>query len=380
MGDDRARKKKVRALMAVTGQGFTRAARDLDAGEPAFMRTGWGTSAWARLLPREAMDLELVIATASVFDHDGELAQLIAASPNSGSFPRGVDTGLTWWGPDETDSGVAELREHAQATFAAAVTASGKAVPTTVADLADLLAALGVYHHTRTERGRSRWRVVPELPDIRDVLPLPQDWIDSEDNIRWIARIAGPALALRRALLVHRGCDQVDTTLQRLAAEADLSVRDVRAGLDGLLYRFPVVVVRHGTSLDRRSLATLPEHARISLVVDWASTEFAADTGDAAGDHIQVNWPSAPWHAYRMVAAQDVPDKTRELVGYLPFGLGSTGATTSTFLAALAAEQRTTVEATVESLIELEVAGLVRWDAEAQRAEMAAGPHRFTVT
>ncbi|GLZ40291.1 DUF6042 family protein [Actinokineospora sp. NBRC 105648] len=141
------------------------------------MRTAWSNSAWSRLMPLEAMNMEFVIGTASVTDQDGDLARLVATHPASNQFPDGVDTLLTWQDRDDRDVEATEVRRHAQSAFASAVTALGRPVPTTVAGLADLLAEIGVCQHTRTADGTHRWRVPLDITGLMDALPIPADWI-----------------------------------------------------------------------------------------------------------------------------------------------------------------------------------------------------------
>ncbi|KOV84613.1 DUF6042 family protein [Nocardia sp. NRRL S-836] len=287
MVDDRARKKKIRAHMAATGLRYLQAARDIDGSGHSYMRTAWSNSAWPRLMPQEAMNLEVVIDTASVLSQDGDLAHLVTTHPASNQFPNGINTVLTWQDNDD-DGETAMLRRHAEAAFTAAVTALARPVPTTVADLADLLADIGVFEHTHTENGTEQWRAPLEIPDPMDALPLPADWIDREERIGWRTRTAGPAMALRRSLRAYEGRPQVDTTLQRLAGEADMPVSAVRAGLDGLMYRFGVSVLRQGTTLDRRDLDALAEHARIGIVVDWTSFTSTTEPDEGSRDLLPI--------------------------------------------------------------------------------------------
>lgn len=378
MVSDRARKKKIRAHMAATGQSFLRSARELDGVDYSYLRTAWSNSAWPRLMPLEAVHLEVVIGTASVLNQDGDLAKLVANHPASHQFPDGVDTVLIWQDSDDLDPDTVALQRHAKASFNAAASALGRPVPTTVAGLADFLAAVGVYQHTQAADGTHQWRAPNEIPDPLDTLPLPADWIEHEEHVRW-NKNAGPAIALRRALQAHRGRDQVDTTLQRLAAEADMSVHAARAGLDGLMFRFGLVVLRHGSRLERRDLTALVEHARIGLVIDWTSSDFAVDLDNEHDDEMQMVWEGAPWLIYRNIANDSrIPENSRDLVGYMPFAIGQPdGSTFPTCLAGMAAEQALSIDATVSSLVELETVGLLRWRVDRQLAELAAAPNQF---
>ncbi|QXV57444.1 DUF6042 family protein [Amycolatopsis sp. TNS106] len=382
MVNERVRKKKIRAHMAATGRPYLRAARDLDDSGSGFsyLRTDWSNSAWPRLMPLEAMTLELIIGTASVTDQDGDLADLIAAHPASSKLDKGPDTVLTWQYRDEEDAETAALRAEAQAAFTDAVTTLGRPVPTTLADLAHLLAELGVYQHTREPDGKHRWRAPQAIPRLQDVLPLPCYWTEREDRVRWFTETSGAALTLQRSLRGHHGEDQVDTTMQRLGDETGMPIAAVRAGLDGLMYRFNVEVLRHETPVTREDLDGLAEHARIRLVIDWTNFETSLDPDQDDDEDMQLVWDNAPWSTYRAIAADaHIIDGAHEVLGHMPFTISQPdGNTFSTSLADLAIGNAMSTGALADSFLELEKAGLLRWSAERQLAEMAEVPNKFT--
>lgn len=381
MRNNRARARQVRTHMAATGQPFTLASRALEHDGSSYLRTGWSGSGWSRLLPLQAMSLEMVIVTATVTGQDGDLATLLAAHPVSTRTPDGVHTALTWQDRDDVDDEDIELARHAQDTFVTAVAASGRPVPTTLVGLADLLADLGVYRHTLTSTGTHRWRTPVELPDPAEVLALPVDWTDREDQIYWVAHTHRPAAALARSLQTRHhdarhGRDTLDTTLQRLGADAEMPVDVVRDGLNGLMYRTGLTVLRRGVALQRRDLAAVAEHARIQLVVDWPAIESTLGDPDETEE---VMWGGPPWRIFRNVADDARVTEHAFVVGLMEFRIRKpTGGTLLTCLNMMAQESGASVGSLASSLVELEEAGLLRWRTDEQVAELAAQPDQFS--
>jgi hypothetical protein len=385
MRHNRARARQIRTLMAATGQPFTLASRALDQGGSSYLRTKWNISGWSRLLPRQAMNLEMVIGTATVTGQDGDLAALVAAHPISTRYPDGLDTTLIWHdhdADDEIEDEDTKLASAAQTAFSVAVTASGRPVPTTLTGLAELLTDLGVYQHTLTGAGTHRWRAAEDLPDPIDVLPLPADWITREEQIRWASQTLGPATALARGLQSRHlddaryGQDSLDTTLQRLASDADMPVEVVRDGLDGLMYRAELTVQRQGVTLARRDLTTLAEHARIQLVIDWPTLESTFGDPDETK---RVVWEGPPWRIFRSIADDRHMGDHAFVIGLMQFRIRKpTGGSFITCLDIMAQQQGISVAAAASSLIELDEAGLLRWRVDEQVAELAERPDQFS--
>ena len=61
----------------------------------------------------------------------------------------------------------------------------GFSMPTTVAELADILAQLGVFESTQTSNGPTIWRAPEDLSAPATVPQLPEDWLAHEDRVHW---------------------------------------------------------------------------------------------------------------------------------------------------------------------------------------------------
>ena len=447
MRHNRARKQAVKARMAVTGETYAQANRTLnDDGGYSYMRNRWSRSSWPRLLPVQAMTLEMVIGTATLTDRDGDLPALFAAHAAIAMYPDGANTILTWRDHDhdeagdqdgepdggrDKDAGLDErdraLVDRTRATFTTAVLDSGRTVPTTLADLAELLAGLGVYQHTRSGTGAHRWRTPEQFPDPTEVLPMPAEWLEREEQIRWLGSTNRPAVALARSLQDrdqrdggrHRGGQvgsrSYDTTLQQLAAGADMPVEVARDGLDGLMYRAKMIVQRRGAVLQRPDIAFLAEHARIRLVVDWSTADLTGDDNlaldlhgalddllddlpdDAALDDVDVDdaalesrpavmdskvvWDGPPWRIYRNIAADPRVGNSVAVLGLMQFSFQQVDSDTfRTCLAVMAGEGGTSIGATAAALTQLEDAGLLHWHHDRQTAELATRRGQFSTT
>jgi hypothetical protein len=181
MTRDKARKRAIRYRMVVAAEAYSVAARHAGLGGASYLRRDWHDSGWQRLLPTGAMLIEAAVGTATVREIDGTLEDLIARLGYAGtiSLPYGLDAPLTWVEHD-ADEETRGLCEQARAAFHTAVAATGRPVPTTIGELAALLAELGVYQHTATADGMHRWRSEADLPPMVDVLPLPRAWVEHE--------------------------------------------------------------------------------------------------------------------------------------------------------------------------------------------------------
>lgn len=166
------------------------------------------------------------------------------------------------------------------------------------------------------------------------------------------------------------------TTLEHLAAAAEMPIDIARDGLDGLMYRDWATVLRRDTQLGRRDLVTVPDHARIKLVIDWSSVEREPDDDP---DEEPIIWQGAPWVIYQGVAADPCVSKNaRDVLGYMQSTFRKpTGGTFLTCLVEMAAEQGTSISAAAGALSKLETAGLLCWHADEQLAELAGRPDQF---
>lgn len=182
--------------MAVTGEPYTVALRAVASGSPGYWRSDWFSSAWMRLLPVQATPLEIAITTATVHDAAATLEKVLADNPARRDLPDGAATALAWSTVDDD---------------------GGFSMPTTVAELADILAQLGVFESTQTSNGPTIWRAPEDLPAPATVLQLPEDWLAHEDRVHWKTVTSLPADTLRRKLLQAGKPEQLQTTIDGLA-------------------------------------------------------------------------------------------------------------------------------------------------------------------
>jgi len=369
MAKHRSRKTKARKIMGQTGMPFSKAARLADAGGVSPIRAEWTTSGWHRLLPVETWALEMIIGTATVDQVDGTLDELVAkhlAGPDW--FPRGSDTELGAVVPEPGRPDDAHAREGA-AAFRFALAQLEAEVPATVGELAELLARVGVYHHTCGTDGVHRWRG-EELPHVLDVLVLPEQWQDKENEARWRTTTGRAAGQLLDVLAAHKLSGASTTTLDRLAVDTTIPADHVRLGVEGLVHRGVLVVDQRGVQLDAGGVRRLAGHDRIALRVDWDQIDQDEEEGDGIPE--QMVWSDSPWAVYRGISmTADVGPDLLETVAVLPFTRSTPdGQMSRTNLAELAAEQAAPVARVIDSLVNLEALGYLIWNAGKQRAEV----------
>lgn len=368
MRHDRARQRKIRVLAERTGLPFGKAARLHDAGGVSCTRSDWTSSGWHRLLPPIAFSLEMLIATATQADADGDLDDLIAAHPVlAEQLPDRGATPLLWHEPGRESAELERRRDQAREALRNALASRGLTMPTTLRELADLLAQLGVYHHTRGIDGRHQWRAL-QLPVV-DLLDLPAEWIAAENDARWLMVTSTPAVHLHRALAHSERVPTIPTTIDRLASDVDATAAEVRLGLEGLLYQGVLTVGRHGAVLDSRQVREVPGHARIDLQMDLDRLPAPDDSADTEEE--MVCWNGSPWSVYRAVAADSrIPEDALEVLSFVPFVKSTPdGRMSTTCLAQFAASSGGPMSDVVESLFVLEVNGFIRWNDTKQRVE-----------
>lgn len=226
----------------------------------------WWDSGWDRFLPPQAMYLHMLVATATVADRDGSLEDL-ASTLGKGWFELRVgtwDAPLNWDPDGDADAEQQALDAERKRVFEAALIASGRHVPTTVAELAALLADVGVFIVQRS--GTERWRSTEVLPLVAERLAVDVTWADAEDAHRW--RIQSEEAAQRIIVWVeglgrpHR----LAVTLLEVAEGAGLALEEARFGLTSLLDDGDFVLLGEEGSLDPERI----EAARpLTLGVDW---------------------------------------------------------------------------------------------------------------
>lgn len=221
--------------------------------EPVLLHKDWDRSGWMSILPKDVtLSLAVVVTTASVNDMRGDLTELYTRLrvPKSGrNWPQDP---LEWSRPDQ------RLRfERWIGT---------RPMPTTVAEMADLLARLGVFFLFPLGGGADRWRVP-------DVLPLPEDVLDINDHDREViiehreGYHARQLIFPLRQKLEAREVPGEPITVEQLAEM--LKVDDLTC-LDALHHLIDcdyVSVTSKGAALASEDLLTLPVYARLVIEV-----------------------------------------------------------------------------------------------------------------
>lgn len=228
----------------------------------------WWPSGWNWVLPHQGFPLHMLVATADVYDLDGDLDDLmdqIIESQEWNMLMDTLDAPVRWaWVDDPTnDPEQLALDTEARHRFETAMHAAGRPLPETVRQLAHLMADFGVFHRSDDSR---RWRSADPLPLPAEVLPLPAGFVAELDAQRWRHEVDPYAQAIIRYMI-----DRLDrpasfsTSVQRLSQVTGLGANEVRAGL-GLL-----ITEEFGTTRDGIPVAseTLLDHARFTLAADW---------------------------------------------------------------------------------------------------------------
>jgi hypothetical protein len=193
----------------------------------------WREAGWHRLLPAEGGQLRSLIFQATQEQLDGSLDYLALAFPQKMRSDT-LDGGLTWepekpLSHDPELDEVARRREYCLETL----TAAGIPIPLTVRELADTMVQIGLF--TVTDRGTpsERWRTERFLPHPDEILSVPREWIEENEQERW-------AWALRDAIFgfwdIHerrrfRKVDQWRTSINRLAKSAKVDPESMRQAL-----------------------------------------------------------------------------------------------------------------------------------------------------
>ncbi|GAA2678527.1 DUF6042 family protein [Actinoplanes palleronii] len=333
------------------------------------LRRGWTPSGWQRLLPYEAMFVEIAVATATVLDLDGSLDELFdqIGISRAETLPKGSQTGLSWGISDDADMETNLLKIRSRESLRTALAARGLRLPTTVGELAETLATIGVYHH-QTENGVERWRCEDDLPEVAQVLTLPDEFVQDEQRVALLTRIL-PATDQLFQHLRDRGRPEVLTTsVQRLADEATMDTSVVRVALDGMIRYREARVQRFSVDVAPADLEHLAGHARITLLLGWGPK----DDHEEEIDLRSLRWSGPPWQVYQRVAEQfsQVGEDKEGLIttlGALPFAARFSGGDSSFYsLAQAAVEGRTSVLAAAQAFQELADRGLLIWKHEIQ--------------
>ncbi len=115
-------------------------------------------------------------------------------------------------------------------------------------------------------------------------------------------------------------------SIERLATDCAKSSEWVRDALDGMVYRGWLVVLRQDLSADRGAIRQFPEHARITLVLDWALLDHSHDekiddeTDNEEIDLSTIRWSSSPWAVYRSISQDpQISKDALKVLSNLPF-------------------------------------------------------------
>ncbi|MEU7925089.1 DUF6042 family protein [Micromonospora sp. NPDC049107] len=342
----------------------------------AHWRREWQLSGWQRLLPHDAMFVEIAVATATVLEIDGSLADLLdhLGVVRAGVLPEGTQTPLDWGISDDNDEETNLLKAHSRESFRSALSALDIREPATIGELADTLAAIGVYHRS-VEDGVERWRCEDDLPPVAQVLTLTDQFVHDEERVALLTRIR-PAVDHLLRHLRGRGCPEVVvTSVQRLADEASMGGPAVRDALAGMIRDGDTRVQRFMKDVDPADLERIAEHARITLLLDWSRDAGEADHEDDDWDDIDLQhlrWSGPPWQVYQSLAEQFRQDDgdVIAVLGALPFAVRFPNGNRIFYsMAQAAVEQRISVPAAAGALLELARNGLLIWNHEVQEVQ-----------
>jgi hypothetical protein len=366
----RAKSRDIRRIQEILKLSYTEAKTALEA--TGLIRSEWTQYGWYRLLPYEAMSLELAISTAHVLEKSGTIEELL----RSEKVPENANSSLTW--PDSDPESGAEFgpRLNARAAFVYAMEAAGLENPFTLGELAHVLAALGVYEHKIDIAGRHYW-TIGNLVRTVEVLSLPDEWVAIEEEAWWRTMTLKPAFYLSEWIVEKKWPSRVKTSIGKLSAGSGMKEEGVRNALDGLLFKERAALWRNSRNLDRAEARELDSNARFEIELIAIEEEESGneapldDWEDLSLETIQ--WTESPW-TICLAAAETIglSDGPGQLLAELPFRLSvRKGSTSVTSIAELAAGNAVSPEAAARSSMELERIGALRWNSQKQVAEVA---------
>lgn len=262
-------------------------------GDHSFSANDWFSSGWQAILPAHAFSLQMIVTTATALNVDGGIAEL-----HNGHIGllgmmlcADLDDPVTWIeeGVDDPESIV--LKTQARARFEEALTAAGMPIPATLAELAETMAALGIFERTELDGGGERWRTPKPLPSPLDVLPFSGAFADDlRDRLRSSAA-HDASQAIIKHLMSLAAPATLHTSVDRLAAAVGYTAAEIREGLWALTDDGDFRVQRFGVDVDPADFDGLAGHAMFQLVADWdlfsetrvhvsVGRTAEADTGD----------------------------------------------------------------------------------------------------
>lgn len=333
-----------------------------DDGATGYLRPAWIDGGWMRILPYEAMQLEVAITTADQHGHHGGIDDILRMES---LLPYGQSTRLTW-SSDDNDVETQWKRDKSQEYLKQGLANIGYQMPTTVGELADLLDKLDVYEHTSFDDGSQRWHAPLDIPRVSDALPMPNEWHEAERSTKWTTVTSGPAFMILEHMEQRGRPDRYWTTVSQLANQCRSDPATIRAGIEGMNFRFDVTVERHDATVPIDWLAYLPDHARFSLLLDWSKIDLEDHGGDA--DVSNFMFPDAPWREYFRCRDLGLDETTLQVLGCVPFSLVRPpgGHARPASLIQFAEGSGVSLEGAASSLIELEKSGYAWWVQDTQ--------------
>jgi hypothetical protein len=253
-----------------------------------------------------------------------------------------------------------------------AVEELGLSFPSTIGELAEVLARVGVYDRSISVDGVNQWRCEEELPPVVDVLPVPEDWAEREQEVRRL-RVIPAASSLLRHFSAQGRPQEIKTSLGRLSQHCEVSESAVRRALEWLIDERALAVRRFTKTLSANDLKQVVEHLRIVITLDWnLINDQWGNLDEEEGDLSDLRWNGSPWMCYREASQQGVGSEALKVMGFLPFRFTTPDEAGSIIsLAELAVGQNLSVVGVVDALIELEKAGYATWDNKSQLLRLA---------
>jgi GNAT superfamily N-acetyltransferase len=196
---------------------------------------GWFDLGWGPFLPRPAVDLVVMIASAGEAAFEGSLDDIYAEfqpitrpiesleGDASFSFPEPHDD------PEEAEE-QREMDEGARLRFERALQRADRPVPRTTRELAQLLVEIG-FLRREIVGDIERWSCPEPLPLIEDLLPLEPDFQATLARHRWESLHAGSSYRVINHLIELGQPDSVTMTLEELSAQVALPVEEMREAI-----------------------------------------------------------------------------------------------------------------------------------------------------
>ena len=195
----------------------------------------WYESGWCRVLPNQGDYLRQLLVRAEAREYDGGLDALVLQVGHDWFDKNtygGLDAEVRWkWSIDSmTPDPEARMRWRQEVCFAALAEA-GIAVPSTVRELADTLALLGLLTVTGRGTQDEQWRAPQFLPRPDEVLTLSEEWLAEDTRWRWHDALAPAIDQFWCQWERRRSPDNWRTSINKLAKSTELPPDSIRYAL-----------------------------------------------------------------------------------------------------------------------------------------------------